>query len=63
MSRQIGSTLIAALGFAGYAFPRYNFEECSFCQLSNHKDVPFFNGMVPIALTESAFSASVIGCT
>jgi len=60
---QIGSTCIALFGFAGYSNPRYQFTGCSFCQLSSGGDIPFFSGQVPIALTESAFSASVVGCT
>lgn len=60
---QAGSTLIALFGFGGYEAPRYNFLRCSFCQLSSGGDVPFFpGGIVPIALTESAYTASVIGC-
>eukprot|EP00195_Chlamydomonas_chlamydogama_P015211 CAMPEP_0202890410 /NCGR_PEP_ID=MMETSP1392-20130828/817_1 /ASSEMBLY_ACC=CAM_ASM_000868 /TAXON_ID=225041 /ORGANISM="Chlamydomonas chlamydogama, Strain SAG 11-48b" /LENGTH=1114 /DNA_ID=CAMNT_0049573971 /DNA_START=250 /DNA_END=3594 /DNA_ORIENTATION=+ len=61
---QIGATLIALFGFGGYSEPRYAFDDCEYCSLSNDSKIPFWpNKTVPIALTESAFAASVIGCT
>lgn len=59
---QIGSTLIAIFGFGGYEEPPQAFDDCEFCTLSNLKEVQYFHSIVPIGLTESAFTASVIGC-
>jgi H+-transporting ATPase len=60
---QLGSTLISIFGFAGYAPPRNNFGDCIFCTTSDRNTVAFYpEGVVPIALTESAYAASVIGC-
>jgi H+-transporting ATPase len=60
---QLCATAISLFGFDGYTEPRYQFTDCSFCQLHSGGDIPFFSGIVPIALTESAYSASVVGCT
>lgn len=60
---QIGSTCIAIFGFNGYGFPRSRFDDCQFCQLSDGQAMHFFpSGTVPIALTESTSTASVLGC-
>jgi len=63
----VGSTLIAACGFAGYTHPRgaWAFDgPAKFIQLSNgHQPAFFGNSAVPIAGTEGQFTASVIGCT
>lgn len=63
ISAQIGSTLIAAFGFNGYTHPRFAIEGGIFSTLSTGNPTPFFNNEVPIALTESSYTASVIGCT
>lgn len=63
---QVGSTLIAIFGFGGYAEPmhKHRLEDCQFCGLSTGGPTPFFSKkVVPVALTEASYSASVIGCT
>lgn len=64
---QVGSTLIAAFGFAGYTHPRSEWSVTGggkFTQLSNGHGPPFLGSSnVPIAGTEGNFTASVIGCT
>lgn len=61
---QLGSTLIAVFGFGGYVEPRHKVDDCQFCGLSTGGRTPFFDSkVVPIANTESDFTASVIGCT
>ncbi|KAK9905489.1 hypothetical protein WJX75_000844 [Coccomyxa subellipsoidea] len=64
---QVGSTLIAAIGFAAYTHPRdpWSFNgPAKFTQLSNGHGPAFFgNSVVPIHGTEGEFTASVIGCT
>ena len=64
---QVGSTLIAAIGFAAYTHPRkpWSFDgPAKFTQLSNGHGPAFFgNSVVPIHGTEGEFTASVIGCT
>jgi hypothetical protein len=63
---QVGSTLIAGFGFAGYTHPRdeWGVSNAKFTQLSNGHGPPFLGGStVPLAGTEGAYTASVIGCT
>ncbi|WIA14715.1 hypothetical protein OEZ85_003205 [Tetradesmus obliquus] len=61
---QIASTLIAALGFGGYATPPESVQPCSLCATSFGYHPTFWpSGRVPIAGTEGRFTASVIGCT
>ena len=61
---QLLSTLIAIFGFNGYDHPRDPLIDCQFCSLSSYGDHPFFaSRKVPVAETESAFTASVLGCT
>lgn len=61
---QIGSTCIALFGFGGYEVPPDGVDNCVFCSLSSGGTIPFFpSGAVPRANTESAYTASVIGCT
>ncbi|RMZ54903.1 hypothetical protein APUTEX25_000420 [Auxenochlorella protothecoides] len=60
---QVASTLIAAFGFNGYEEPSTNLEDCVFCTMSSGNHNPFWNKRaVPLEGTESAFTASVIGC-
>lgn len=60
---QIASTLIAAFGFNGYEEPSKKLEDCVFCTMSSGNHNPFWNKRsVPLEGTESAFTASVIGC-
>lgn len=63
----MGSTLIAACGFAAYTHPRsaWAFDgPAKFVQLSNgHQPAFFGNSVVPIHGTEGESTASVIGCT
>eukprot|EP00882_Tetradesmus_deserticola_P005625 GHRQ01005921.1.p1 GENE.GHRQ01005921.1~~GHRQ01005921.1.p1 ORF type:complete len:1073 (+),score=431.52 GHRQ01005921.1:381-3599(+) len=61
---QVASTLIAALGFGGYAPPPASVSPCSLCSTSLGSHPTFWpSGQVPIAGTEGRFTASVIGCT
>ena len=65
---QIGSTLIAALGFAGYTHPKdeWNFYGGQYTQMSDgHAPafLPSLNNQVPIAGSEGEYTSSVIGCT
>lgn len=63
---QAASTLIAALGFGGYAPPpaAESLQPCSLCATSlGHHPAFWPSGRVPIAGTEGRFIASVIGCT
>lgn len=61
---QFLSTIIAIFGFNGYDFPPDPIDDCKFCVLSTGGENPFFSKrQVPLANTESAFTASVIGCT
>uniref|UniRef100_A0A7S0S4X3 P-type H(+)-exporting transporter n=1 Tax=Chlamydomonas leiostraca TaxID=1034604 RepID=A0A7S0S4X3_9CHLO len=61
---QIGSSLIGVFGFGGYVEPRHRVDDCEFCGLSTGGRTPFFDSkVVPIAGTESDYTASVIGCT
>ena len=61
---QAAATLLAALGMNGYDSPRDPLKDCQFCTLSSNGDHPFFSSRkVPVAETESAFTASVLGCT
>ncbi|KAK9829684.1 hypothetical protein WJX72_007324 [[Myrmecia] bisecta] len=60
---QIGASVIAGIGFAGYPHPPDSFENCEFCHLTNGHMPAFFSGEVPIYNTESRFAQSVIGCT
>jgi H+-transporting ATPase len=56
--------VVAALGFGGYAPPPGAVNDCALCLDSNFEPVKFWaSGKVPVAGTESAFVASVIGCT
>ncbi len=58
------ATLLAALGMNGYDSPPEAITNCQFCVLSSGGENPFFSAKeVPIAGTESAYTASVIGCT
>jgi H+-transporting ATPase len=60
---QFLATLVAVFGFNGYDSPRDALDNCVFCSLSSGGDVPFFpKAEVPLAGTESQFTASVIGC-
>ncbi|PRW57643.1 plasma-membrane proton-efflux P-type ATPase isoform B [Chlorella sorokiniana] len=61
---QTASTLIAIFGFNGYEEPRDDVNPCQYCTLSSGGDHPFWsNKGAPIAGTESAYTASVLGCT
>lgn len=65
---QVGSTLIAAIGFAGYTHPRpeWNFYGAQFIEMSDgHAPafLPSLNSQVPISGTEGEYTSSVIGCT
>lgn len=61
---QVLSTIIAIFGFNGYSPPRDGISDCQFCGLSTGGFNPFFTSRVaPLAGTEGAFTASVIGCT
>lgn len=61
---QILSTIIAIFGFNGYDHPRDPIFDCQFCTFSSGGFNPFFTArQVPLAGTESEFTASVIGCT
>ena len=65
---QVGSTLIAALGFAGYTHPKdeWNFYGGQYVEMSDgHAPafLPSLNNQVPISGTEGEFTSSVIGCT
>ena len=61
---QICATLISVFGFNGYSFPPDSLSDCQFCQMSGGGYNPFWSKKeVPVAKTESAFTASVIGCT
>ncbi len=58
------ATLLAALGMNGYDSPRDPISDCQFCMLSTGGENPFFSAKkVPLAKTESAYTASVLGCT
>mmetsp|Transcript_6324 Transcript_6324/g.19568 ORF Transcript_6324/g.19568 Transcript_6324/m.19568 type:complete len:1015 (-) Transcript_6324:364-3408(-) len=60
---QTAATCIAVFGFDGYVPPKDNFEDCVFCARSNGESVLYFpSKTVPIARTESVYTASVIGC-
>ncbi len=61
---QVGSTLIAGLGFGGYSFPD-GFTGGKFVQLSNGRNPLFLaasGNKVPRANTEAEFVQSIIGC-
>jgi hypothetical protein len=59
---QFLSTLIAVFGFDGYDAPPDPVTNCQFCSLSTGTQNSFFSSNeVPLAETESAFTASVIG--
>jgi hypothetical protein len=64
---QVGSTLIAAFGFAAYTHPRPEWSVTGggkFTQLSDGHGPPFLGSSnVPIYNTEGVYTASVIGCT
>jgi H+-transporting ATPase len=61
---QIASSLIALFGFAGYPEPLFSVEGGIFAKYSGGSDILFYpNKMVPIALTESVSTGTVIGCT
>ena len=63
LSMQLGSTLIAIFGFSGYTPPRYKFDFPRFSTYSNGKAITFWtNPEAPIGLTESVYTASVLGC-
>ena len=58
------ATLLAALGMNGYDSPRDPLSDCQFCTLSSGGNNPFFSSRkVPVAETESQYTASVLGCT
>ncbi|KAF8059373.1 PMA1 [Scenedesmus sp. PABB004] len=60
---QVASSLIAAFGFAGYDPPPQGLDGCALCATSKGTHPLFWpSGRVPIARTESEFTASVIGC-
>jgi H+-transporting ATPase len=61
---QVASTLIAAMGFGGYAPPPDNIKPCLLCR-DSHLSYPTFwaSKAVPVAGTEGRYNASVIGCT
>jgi len=60
---QAGATLISVFGFNGYVEPRFHLEDCQFCTYSTGEDVMFWSDkIVPMGLTESVFTASVLGC-
>lgn len=60
---QIGSTVISVFGFGGYVPPRHRFTDCQFCSYSDYTPVKFFPSKeVPMAGTESVYTASVLGC-
>lgn len=61
---QLASSAFAVFGLNGYEAPRDEITDCQFCTLSTGGTIPFFaSRKVPLYGTESAFSASVIGCT
>ncbi|PSC74572.1 plasma-membrane proton-efflux P-type ATPase [Micractinium conductrix] len=61
---QFCATLISVFGFNGYEAPHSHVSDCQFCTLSSGGHNPFFSAReAPIAGTESAFTASVLGCT
>ena len=65
---QVGSSLIAGFGFAGYTHPRteWSFTNAKYTQLSDGYQPAFLANLgnqVPIAGSEGNFTASVIGCT
>lgn len=60
---QVASTLIAGLGFDGYDRPSGGLSDCVFCTMSSGNHNPFWPSReVPLSGTESAYTASVIGC-
>ena len=60
---QVCSSLIAGFGFNGYEHPSKHLSDCQFCTLSSGNNHPFWSTKeVPRANTESAFTASVLGC-
>ncbi|KDD77131.1 hypothetical protein H632_c12p1 [Helicosporidium sp. ATCC 50920] len=60
---QVCSSLIAGFGMDGFDVPSDNLDDCVFCTLSSGNENPFFNRrVVPLAQTESVYTASVIGC-
>ncbi|CAK0787749.1 hypothetical protein CVIRNUC_010971 [Coccomyxa viridis] len=65
---QVGSTLIAALGFAGYTHPKpeWAFDNGQFVEMSDgHAPafLPSLGNTVPISGSEGEYTSSVIGCT
>eukprot|EP00878_Enallax_costatus_P000726 GHUV01000839.1.p1 GENE.GHUV01000839.1~~GHUV01000839.1.p1 ORF type:complete len:832 (+),score=189.21 GHUV01000839.1:2414-4909(+) len=61
---QVASTLIAAFGFNGYDPPAEGITNCQLCVDSTFNYPHFWpSRTVPIASTESVYTASVIGCT
>ena len=61
---QIGATLFGLFGFGGYARPAEYVPDAWFTRYSTGGEILFFaDKNVPIANTESDFTASVIGCT
>ena len=59
---QICCALISAIGFGGYSHPKGGFSDCLFCHLSNGHWPIAFRGIVPLALSEAEYTASIIGC-
>ena len=65
---QVGSTLIAGLGFAGYTHPKpeWAFNNGQFTEMSDgHAPafLPSLGNTVPISGSEGQYTSSVIGCT
>ena len=65
---QVGSTLIAGLGFAGYTHPKpeWAFNNGQFVEMSDgHAPafLPSLGNTVPISGSEGEYTSSVIGCT
>lgn len=46
MEVQVASTIIAAIGFNGYAFPPDNIPNCKFCRYSTGGEVFAFSNKV-----------------
>jgi hypothetical protein len=59
---QFLATIISVFGFNGYDSPPGPLKDCVFCTMSDGSDNPFYSANeVPVAGTEAAFTASVIG--
>jgi H+-transporting ATPase len=59
---QLLATIISVFGFNGYETPPGPLKDCVFCTMSDGSDNPFYSANeVPVAGTEAAYTASVIG--